>query len=1015
MSTKQAITNYYNSTNQLQRLGIETELSLRRAFATLLDQYCRPQNLILVDEHALKHSPKRPDGTVLNDLRLAWGHWESKRPGTNLEEEITKKFALGYPQFNIIFENTQEIILIQGDYKLRGPMSDSKFLDKVLSTFVNYERPEIHDFRTAIENFKQDIPHIIEALRAMIATQASTNRPFQHAYASFWQLCRESINTEMSEFDMREMLIQHILTAEIFDTVFGNSHFHRENNIAQQLEAVINTFFTHATRHNTLAKIDNYYRTIKAEAARIDSYHEKQKFLKIIYENFYKAYNPKGADRLGIVYTPSEIVLFMIESTDALLEKHFNSALSDKGVEILDPSTGTGTFIVDLLEHIPAQYLEYKYRHEIHANEVAILPYYIACLNIEQVYQQKMGEYLPFEHIVFVDTLDNLGFKFAGKQEAFDGFGLSVENLARIKTQNERRISVIIGNPPYNAKQEWYNDFNPNRKYEKIDEQIRESYIKHGTAQNQNAVYDMYTRFFRWASNRLDQNGIIAFVTNNSFINSRAFSGFRKSIQQEFQYAYIIDLGGNIRELSGKDGIYLNEKHTVFGVSAAVGIAITFLVKDTQAESKNCRIQYIQPCDMRATRDEKFDFLQSTSFRQIRFESIKPDAKHNWLNITDNDFDSLFPLMDKTVKACHGEQAAFKLFSQGVKTQRDDWVYDFSREELCKKMRYFVQVYQNTLADENFVDRNSIKWDRELTKYLGRRIEKQLEPDKIISCMYRPFVRKYLYFDKHFNGVTYRWPDIYRPEQPNLVIAYNALGNTKPFHCLATQTINDLHLTGDSQCLPFYRYDRAGNRHDNITDWTLAQFREQYQDLTGFKNLLGLSKLDIFHYIYAVLHDPAYRAKYEINLKREFPRIPFYEDFWQWAAWGARLMELHVNFETVGQASCLSRVDRQDACPTAKLCADKIVNTIEIDSETTLTGVPPQAWAYKLGNRSALEWVLECYKEQPTDATITEKFNPYRFADYKEQVIELLARVCTVSLETMRIVGEMEGYQNGQD
>ena len=411
---------------------------------------------------------------------------------------------------------------------LRRKMNDPDALHLVLTEFVNYERPEIKEFRFAVEKFEQDIPDIIEALRSMIAGQEKTNREFEKKISGFWKLCKESINPEITAFDIREMLIQHILTAEIFDTVFGDSHFHRENNIAKELEAVVNTFFTGTVRRNTLAGIDSYYRAIKAEAARIDNHHEKQNFLKVVYENFYKAYNPKGADRLGIVYTPGEIVKFMVQSTDYLLEKHFGKSLADKNVEILDPATGTGTFITDIIEYIPPQYLEHKYKNEIHANELAILPYYIASLNIEYTYQQKMGKYEPFDNIVFVDTLDNMGFEFKGKQGIFDGFGMSAENLARIKKQNERKISVIIGNPPYNANQMNENDNNKNRKYSQVDKRIKETYIKESTAQK-TKVYDMYARFLRWASDRIDKNGIIAFITNRSFINSRTFDGFREN------------------------------------------------------------------------------------------------------------------------------------------------------------------------------------------------------------------------------------------------------------------------------------------------------------------------------------------------------------------------------------------------------------------------------------------------------------------------------------------------------
>ncbi len=649
--SKQAIHQYYNRLDHYKRFGgTRNESSIRRAFANLLEEYCLPKNFVLVDELHLKGSQKRPDGTVKDALQLDWGHWESKDSKDDIDIEIAKKFEKGYPKDNIIFEDSETIVLIQrGEEVLRSSMQDADLLERILTAFVEYERPEISDFRVAIDKFREDIPDILEALRTMVAEQAETNPKFQNARDEFWTLCKDSINPDITAFDIREMLIQHILTAEIFNTIFDEGYFHRENNIARELDDVVRTFFTGAVRRNTLARVDNYYWAITTEASRIDNHHEKQKFLKVIYENFYKAYNPKGADKLGIVYTPNEIVTFMIESTDYLLEQHFGRSLANKHVEILDPATGTGTFITDIIEHIPPQYLEYKYKNELHANELAILPYYIANLNIEYTYQQKMGAYEPFENIVFVDTLDNLGFGVVGEQESL--FGFSVENLERIKRQNERKISVIIGNPPYNANQMNENDNNKNREYFRdtrkkkggIDGRIKETYIKHSTAQK-TKVYDMYARFYRWASDRISEDGIVCFITNNSFIEKRTFDGFRKCIQDEFDYAYIIDLGGNIRELSGKDGIYLNERHTIFGVSAAVGIAIMFLVKNSKRKNELCRINYIHPCDIRATRKEKLDFLADHPFPEIPFEAVTPDKHHNWVNLTDNDFDDFIPV-----------------------------------------------------------------------------------------------------------------------------------------------------------------------------------------------------------------------------------------------------------------------------------------------------------------------------------------------------------------------------------
>jgi len=368
-------------------------------------------------------------------------------------------------------------------------------------------------------------------------------------------LCQDSINQKINRFDIREMIIQHILTEEIFLTVFNESQFHRENVVARHLETVVNSFFTAKVRRETLKSIDSYYAVIRREAANINNHHEKQKFLKVVYDNFYKSYNPKAADRLGIVYTPNEIVRFMIESTDYLLEKHFNRLLADENVEILDPATGTGTFITELIEYLPKNRLRAKYQHEIHCNEVAILPYYIANLNIEYTYQQKMGEYEAFSHICFADTLDNLGFEHNYQNQQKTLFlGLGEENAARIQAQNQRQISVIIGNPPYNANQQNENDNNKNRDYPEIDEAIKRTYIANSTAQK-TKLYDMYARFFRWASNRLSDNGILTFVTNSSFLEARTFDGFRKIVAEEFNEIYIIDLGGDVRKnpkLSGK-------------------------------------------------------------------------------------------------------------------------------------------------------------------------------------------------------------------------------------------------------------------------------------------------------------------------------------------------------------------------------------------------------------------------------------------------------------------------------
>lgn len=1018
----QLVNLYYSRLDRILRYGGSTnETAVRSAFYNLLNDYAHKRNLELVTEIPCKGtrgSAVIPDGIVKNALRLDYGYWESKDESDDLDEEINKKIKKGYPATNILFEDSSTAVLIrQGDEAMRVDMRDASALDRILNEFISYEHPEVRSFNEAVERFKRDIPTIADALQKMIDEQSAKNTEFQASVGAFWELCKEAINPQISLADIKEMLIQHILTEEIFVSIFSESQFHHENNIARELRKVEDTFFTGKTRRETLDGIKDYYEMIKARAAAIVSHHEKQKFLKVIYENFYKAYNPKGADRLGIVYTPNEIVNFIIESTDYLLHKHFGKTLADKNVEILDPATGTGTFICDLIEHLPNQHLAYKFKNEIHANEVSILPYYIANLNIEYTFKQKMGYYEEFKNICFVDTLDNIdALDYKGKQSTM--FGFSNENAERIKSQNKKKISVILGNPPYNANQMNENENNKNREYKAVDKRIKETYIKESTAQK-TKLYDMYTRFMRWTSDRIDKNGIIAFVTNNSFVDSSSYDGFRKIVSQEFNEIHIIDLKGNARTSGERRR---REGGNIFYDAIRVGVAIYFLIKNERKQG--CKIYYNAIEDY-VKAPEKRSYIRDNKIQDLTFTHIQPDQTHNWINLADTDFGELLPLIDKHVKQGKSTQAVFKLFSLGVVTSRDEWVYDEQDDYLKKKIRHLLCIYNKDMkklkgkSKEEIKEKinYSIKWTRALINDLEKGKRHSYNAKKIIDSIYRPFVKRRLYFSKELNEMQYLQPSIFGHGYSNNVICVNV--GTKTFNVLSSRYMPDLHFNGDSNCLPLLYYDKHGNRHDNITDWGLARFHEHYKDA-------AITKEDIFHYTYAVLHNPAYRTKYELNLKREFPRLPFYDDFFKWRDWGKSLMALHIDYETA-KPWPLKRVDR-DLSPsprqksilkseeaasnmtklTVRLKADKTMGAIEIDEKTTLTGIPKEAWDYKLGNRSGLEWVLDQYKEKkPKDPTIREKFNTYRFADYKEQVIELLGRVCTVSVETMKIINAL--------
>ena len=1027
------INDYLKQLDIIRRVsGSQRETIVREAFKDLLKAWGRQHNLVFLAEYPLKTATKtniNVDGALLHELRMPMGYWEAKDANDDLDEEIAKKFKKGYPQDNIVFSDDTTFVLWQHRQEIiRCQVDDTTALEKLLKLFFGFERPEIADFRAAVEQFKTDLPAVLTALRSMIDAQETSNGKFRQASARFLAHAQEAINPSLTDADVREMLIQHILTEEIFAKVFDDSDFHRHNNVARELYALEGAFFTGALKKQTLKGLEPYYAAIRAAAAQISNHGEKQTFLKVIYENFYKVYNAKAADRLGVVYTPNEIVRFMIDGADWLCQKHFGKNLIDKDVDILDPATGTGTYICELLEHFRGQpkKLAHKYKHELHANEVAILPYYVANLNIEATYAAITGEYAEFPNLCFVDTLDNVGLHTAARGTTAELFGsVSEENVARIKRQNARRISVVIGNPPYNANQANENDNNKNREYPQIDGRIKQTYIAESTAQK-TKLYDMYARFFRWASDRLDANGVLAFVTNRSFIESRTFDGFRKTVAAEFSDIYVVDLGGDVRanpKLSGT-------RHNVFGIQT--GVAISFMVKREQATKAkqgkpSARVFYVRRPEME-TAEEKLSFIASHPMRDMGFDEIQPDKNANWVNLTNNDFETLMPLALKPSKNEAASKSVFSLFSQGVKTNRDDWVWDFSHESVVEKIGFLLGNFQaamDTLPNDATTESvgeqigSKIKWTRKLKRLLVARSRLTLDPTCITESLYRPFTKQWLYFNPDLNEDTYRLPQLFAPGISNPTIVFTDTSPRSEFSVLGCVGPFEHHLaasTDSFQCASLNRLNGSGNRVDNITDWALKQFSAHYADEIGKgKAVRKITKEAIFHYCYAVLHDPLYREKYAQNLKREFPRIPLYAGFWQWAQWGEQLMALHVGYEAVAPFA-LARADVPDdkaraagQPPKPILKADPASGSIALDSETTLRGVPPEAWAYKLGNRCAIDWVLDQHKEKkPKDPTIRDKFNTYRFCDHKEKVVDLLMRVTTVSVETVRITQAMK-------
>lgn len=1015
------INQYLNELATLKRVsGASRESVVREAFKDLLKAWGRSLNLVFIPEHEFITTAKvrnYVDGALMHDLRVPFGYWEAKDEADDLDAEIEKKFRRGYPNTNIIFEDSTQAVLIQnGAEVVRCRTDDGPALQNLLELFFGWQRPEIAEFRKAIVQFKADLPAVLVALRARIDEAYAGNDKFKAAAAEFLKQARSSINPSVSSDDVREMLIQHILTEDIFARVFGNDDFHRENNVAKALHTLDAGFWRGDVKRQTLAALEPYYAAIRSTAALISSHSEKQGFLKAIYENFYKVYNPKAADKLGVVYTPNEIVRFMIESTDWLCEKHFGKSLIDRDVNILDPATGTGTFIVELMEHFRGrpEKLAYKYLTELYANEVAILPYYVANLNIEATYAAIMNEYIEFPNLCFVDTLDNTSSLKLGKATGDLFGGVSSENAERIARQNSRKISVVIGNPPYNANQQNENDKNKNREYKEIDQRIKETYIKQSTAQK-TKLYDMYSRFFRWASDRIEDDGIVSFITNRSFLDSRTFDGFRKVIAEEFNDIWIVDLGGDVRANPKLNG----GKHNVFGIQT--GVAIGFLVK--RKGDRGSRIHYARRPEFE-TAEEKLSWLSSIRLDQADAKLIQPDSLNSWLGQATNEFEDHLPLADKStklLKVSGQERTIFRLFSLGAVTNRDEWVYDFEKGTLSEKSRRFISVYDSDrvrlqqtgqFSDPTDHVSREIKWTSELETLLSRNISLSFDPSRIRRAAYRPFTAKWTYYDRHITHRLYQQDSIFPVEHDlaNQSVVFTDPSAQKPWLCSSVDRLPDLHYVGAAAgtvCLPRYRYVGT-DRLDNITDWALTQFTDRYGKAAG------ITKDDIFAYVYGVLHDPVYRETYALNLKREFPRIPLYPDFRRWRDWGQELLDLHIGYEAV-EPFDLTRVVTPDpkraegTSPAVKLKSDPDNGVIVLDAETQLTGVPRAAWDYRLGNRSAIDWVLDQHKEKtPKDPTIREKFNTYRFADHKEAVVDLLGRVTAVSLRTVEITEAMK-------
>lgn len=852
---------------------------------------------------------------------------------------------------------------------------------------------------------------------------------------------RDDLNNAVSDAEIIEMLAQHLITKPVFDALFDEYSFAKHNPMAVAMQKVLDVLDQHQIDSETQA-LERFYESVKMRAAGIDSAEGKQKIIVELYDKFFRNAFPRMTERLGIVYTPVEVVDFILHSVNDVLKQEFGKSIADKGVHIIDPFTGTGTFITRLIQSglIPQDKLVYKYKNELHANELVLLAYYIAAINIEAVYHSYIiDDYTPFEGICLTDT-----FQMYEKEDLVDQ--VLVDNSARRKRQKELDIQVIIGNPPYSAGQDSANDNNANVKYSSLDEKIRQTYAESSVATNKNSLYDSYIRAIRWASDRISTQGVIGFVTNASFVDANTADGLRKCLVEEFSSLYIFHLRGNQRTAGEKSR---QEGGKIFGSGSRAPIAISILVKNPNAE-KQGQIYFHDIGDY-LSREEKLEKV--TNFKSLQgiaaangWTTITPDEHGDWLNQRDDSFGNFIGLGDKKNKTA---KSLFLNYSRGIATGRDAWLYNYSNSKLLENLESFITTYNdqlNQLKINNEVglkeityDPTKISWSDGLKSLLNRGIKLPFDKSLVRTSVYRPYSKVNFYYYKNLIERTYQMPNIFPlDEVSNLVIYISGMGSSgKGSSVLIVNECPDLNMQhSGGQGFPLYLYEEivqdknvgSGDLFDHSLDLTVSETKYQRKDgisdegLQHFQSAYPseqISKEDIFYYVYGLLHDEDYRERYADNLTKELPRIPCVkkaEDFWAFSKAGRDLAHWHLNYETV--APYKATLDTGTKAYKELLAEDFYVEkmkfakkgekgTVIYNKRVTIKDIPLEAYEYVVNGKPALDWVMERQGVSThKDSGIVNDANDWAIETMGNPAypLELFLRVITVSLETIKIV-----------
>ncbi|MEU3446041.1 type ISP restriction/modification enzyme [Streptomyces thermolilacinus] len=893
------------------------------------------------------------------------------------------------------------------------------------------------------EDWAKDIAQIAE--RHVTRIKAALEIPEKKAaFEEFVSELRSTINPGVADSDAIDMLAQHIVTKPVFDALFKNYAFAEHNPVSKAMQRMLDVLDDQGLDAETKT-LEDFYHSVRVRAEGIDNHEGRQRVIVELYDKFFKTALPKTADALGIVYTPVEVVDFILRSTEQVLAKHLGRSLSDEGVHIIDPFTGTGTFPVRLLQSglIKSEDLARKYGKELHANEIVLLAYYIAAINVEAAYADLASEkdaYVPFEGIVLADT-----FQLAESGAAkLDGMDVLEGNSERARRQRKQPVTVVIGNPPYSVGQDSVNDNNQNLKYEVLDARIAETYVAQSAVGNKNKLYDSYIRAIRWASDRITGEGVVAFVSNGGYIDGTSADGLRKSLVDEFDAIYCYNLRGNQRtagEQARKEG------GKIFGSGSRNTVAILILVKGDAngTPSSGCDLHYYEVDDY-LTREEKLNKLRVQSLGTVEWKNITPNTEGDWINQRDESYAAFQAIGDKD--KIGAQRSVFSLYAYGLNTARDAWIYNFSEEKVRTNMKSMTDFYNDQVRGfhahckasgltvpsvkdvEQWIDTDpkKISWNRADKTRVAKGQTYTFDPTRIVTSAYRPFAKQKAYFHPRLIHDVSQLPSLFpAPEYENFGFYATGTGSGKPFSVLAVNHIPDLATwgSGTGQFYPRYTYRElavdggfdfgdvdAYERVDNITDATLAGYRDAYKDV-------AIKKDDIFYYTYALLHSMEYRERFAADLKKSLPRIPKVRDFHGFAEAGRKLADLHLNYEqaepykgivetVAGDPSAtpsneLYRVAKMKI-PKVKGQADR--SMIVYNTRVKLTNIPEEAYRYQLGARSAIEWIIDRYQVKVDKASGILN-DPNDWSDNPRYIIDLLKRIVTVSLETMKIVDSL--------